>query len=468
MILTFFIVMFILLMHFMWMHIEDLVGKGLSLGVIIELVMYAAATLIPMGLPLATLLASIMTLGNMGENNELLALKAAGISLPRIMRPLIMLMVVVCVGSFFVINNLTPYATNQMFTLLSDISRQKQEIKFQDGIFFNGIPDISIRVGNQELKNNKLNDILIYNNSSSLYPKMQTTVADSGYIRISDDRKYLMVTLYNGQIYEENRDYMWYNDNTLSHHIFDEQHLLLPLSGFAFERGDMDYKSNSQTQNMAQLSVTIDSIKHVQDSMVQKLSNRVVMNYVFKRYANYKSIDSIPTMRQDYLVDDMDTMGIESRRNVFDVAMQTARDAQNYVNYEVEFTSYTSSQLYKAQGSLQQKLALPFSIMIFFLIGAPLGAIIRKGGLGMPIVVSVIFFVIYYIITITGEKFVKDGAIPPFIGMWLSSFILFPLAIFLTYKSTNDSALMNADAYIIRYKKLMEYLKKAKRKIKKH
>lgn len=467
MVLTFFIVMFILLMHYLWMHIDELVGKGLGPGVIIELVFYASATLVPMGLPLATLLASIMTMGNLGENNELLALKAAGISLPRIMKPLIILMTVVCIGSFFVINNFTPYSYQKMFSLLSDISKQKQEMKFQDGIFFNGIPDMSIRIGHQDPATNKLNDILIYNNKS--YDKMQTTVADSGYISISDDRKYLIVTLYNGQIYEENRNYQWFTKNELSHHLFDEQKLLVPLSGFAFERSDQEeFASRSETKNMTQLSYTIDSLKHAQDSMVTNFENRLVKSHLFRNLA-YTNMDSLPPLRPVALMGMLDTMSVENRNSVFGQASTWAEEARSYADYESEYMSYTSQLLYRAQADFQRKIALPFSIMIFFLIGAPLGAIIRKGGLGMPIVVSVLFFVIYYIITITGEKFVKDGAWSPFWGIWISSFILFPIAIFLTYKSTNDSALFNPDAYkkrlepvIALYRKVRDRFQKKK------
>lgn len=458
MVLTFFIVMFILLMHFLWMRIDELVGKGLSMNIIAELVMYALMTLIPMGLPLATLLASIMTMGNLGENNELLALKAAGISLPRIMRPLIILMVVVCIGSFFVINNLTPYSWKQMFSLRSDISKQKQELKFQDGIFFNGIPDMSIRVGRQDPETNRLNEVLIYSNAKN--DKMQTIVADSGYIRISDDRKYLVVKLFNGQIYEKNRDYQWYTQDTLTHHIFSRQDMLMPLSGFAFERGDMAaFNSQSQTKNISQLSYTIDSLGYVQDSLITRFSNNIIKNYLYKRFGGY-DLDSIPSFaKQDNIVKTIDTMGVDMRNNVFLKATNVAGDAKNYVVSESEYTRYTSSLLYSAQIEFQRKLVLPFSIMIFFLIGAPLGAIIRKGGIGMPIVVSVIFFVIYYIITITGEKFVNDGAFPAFVGVWMSSFILFPIAIFLTYKSANDSALFNTDAYLAKYKQVVTYIK---------
>ncbi len=454
MILTFFIVMFILLMQFLWMYIDELVGKGLSMKVIFELIMYAAATLIQMALPLATLLASIMTMGKLGENNELLALKAAGISLQRITRPLVVLIVGVCIASFFLINNLTPYAFHKMATLLSDIEKQNQEMEFKDGIFFNGIPDMSIRVDHQDPDTDLLTNVLIYDNSNRA--SMRTTVADSGYIRISDDRKYLDVTLFNGEVYEENRNYDWFNRNTLSHHLFSKQDMLLPISGFALERSDNDvFGSSSETKNMSELSHIIDSIRFSRDSLVDRFSRVFTKNYIFKTLGQHADLDSLPMMvaplKELPLID---TMSTEDRQKIFAGAKNLATEARNYVKYESKFPVYASNMLYRAQGDYQEKMALPFSIMIFFLIGSALGAIIRRGGLGMPIVVSVIFFVIYFIISTTGDKFVKDGALHPFIGMWLSSIILFPLAIFLTIKSTNDSALFNVEAYEAMLRKL--------------
>lgn len=459
MFLTFFIVMFILLMHFMWLYIDMLVGKGLSLGVVIELLMYASATLIPMGLPLATLLASIMTLGNLGENNELLALKAAGVSLPRIMRPLIVLMAVVSIGSFFVINNLTPYSAQKMNSLISDIDKQKQELKFQDGIFFNGLPDRSIRVAHQDPKTNLLTKVLIYDNS--IYDKMRTTVADSGYIKISDDRLYLEITLFNGQIYEENRNYEWFDKNTLSHHIFLQQDLIVPISGFALQRSDDEsFSSRSETKNIVELSSDIDSLRFAQDSVSDRFTDLLVKNHAFKRLFPIKNLDLLPAYTSSrYMLSNLDTLNVTSRRKMYSQAKQAAIDAQNFVNYEVEFVRYPSSTLYRYQADYQRKLSLPFSIMIFFLIGAAFGAIIRKGGLGMPIVVSVGFFVVYYVISIIGKKFLEDGVMSPFVGVWLPSFVLFPLAIFLTYKSTNDSALLNSDAYVNKYKQVVSIIK---------
>lgn len=459
MFLTFFIVMFILLMQFMWMNIDRLVGKGLSLGVVIELLMYASATLIPMGLPLATLLASIMTMGNLGENNELLALKAAGISLPRIMRPLIVLTFFVSIGSFFVINNLTPYSMQKMISLMTDISKQNQELKFKDGIFFNGIPDRSIRVSHQDPKTNLLTDVLIYDNSS--YDKMRTTVADSGYIRISEDKLYLEITLFHGQIYEENRNYEWFTNNVLSHHLFSRQDLIVPISGFALQRSDMEAFSNlSETKNINELSSDIDSLRLNSDSIATRFTDRLTKNYVFKRLTSVRNLDSLPHYSDSiFILSDIDTVNVVGRNKIFTQAKQVCLDAQNFVNYEIEFARYAATSLYRSQADYQRKISLPFSIMIFFLIGAAFGAIIRKGGLGMPIVVSVAFFVVYYVIMMAGKKFLEDGVLSPFVGVWLPSFVLFPIALFLTYKSTNDSVLFNSDAYIGKYKQVIQYIK---------
>ena len=260
MVLTFFIVLFVFIMQFMWRYIDELVGKGLGMDVILELMMYAAVTLIPMVLPLATLFAAVMTMGNMGENYELLALKSAGISLPKIMRPLIILVLFVAVGSFFVANNLVPIATKKISALLYDIRQQKQSIEFKDGLFFNGMDDISIRVDRQDPKTKLLNGVLIYDTSDP-NGNMTTTLADSGYIRLSDDKRFLLVTLFNGEMYEQTRNSQWFTQSRLRHHIFDKQDQTIPMEGFAMQRSDANQFSNSQTKNINELQQDIDSLE---------------------------------------------------------------------------------------------------------------------------------------------------------------------------------------------------------------
>ena len=222
MVLSFFIVMFILMMNFVWRYIDELVGKGLSFDVIVELLFYATANMMPLGIPLATLFAAIMTMGNLGEHNELLAMKSAGMSLPNILKPLIGVVLVVAVSSFFVVNNLVPYSNKKMMAILYDIKQQKETMEFKDGIFFNGIENMNIRVGHQDPDTGLLNDILIYD-TRDRNGNMTTTVADSGYIYMSDDKKFLMIKLYNGQTYETTRNYKWNTENAIRHQIFKVQ-----------------------------------------------------------------------------------------------------------------------------------------------------------------------------------------------------------------------------------------------------
>ena len=260
MILTFFIVMFVLMMNFVWRYIDELVGKGLSAGIIIELMSYAMANMIPMGLPLSMLLAAIMTMGSLGENYELLAMKSAGMSLVRITKPLIILVGFIAVGSFFIGNDLVPYANRKMYSIIYDIRQQKQTLEFQDGLFFNGIDNMSIRVGHQDPETHLLRDVLIYDNRQA-NGNMNTIVADSGYIRLSDDKRYLLVTLFHGQTYEQARNSQWYTKSTLRHHTFDLQKQIIRMDGFAMGRSDANQFSNSQTKDISELQHDIDSLE---------------------------------------------------------------------------------------------------------------------------------------------------------------------------------------------------------------
>lgn len=451
--MAFFIVVFVLLMNFMWRYIDELVGKGLSLAVIAELMMYASITTIPMGLPLATLFASIMAMGDMGENNELLALKSSGISLLNILKPLTVLVLFIAVSSFFIANDLVPYSFKKMHAIIYDIRHQKQSLEFEDGIFFNGIEEMSIRVGSQNKRTKLLNDILIYDTRSS-GGKMTTTVADSGYIKLSDDKKFLLVTLYHGETYEESRGREWYDNNALRHHIFERQEAVMPLEGFDFERSDASMFSNSMTKNINELGKDIDSVQVIVDQSINTINNQVIRDQLFV-YNQNLLIDSLPQKKDTYdLNDSIIAMNEERRYEVLNSAIQSARNSMSMMNYDESSLKDNINKLYKDQNEWYKKFALPFSIVIFFLIGAPLGAIIRKGGLGMPVVISVAFFVIYYVISITGEKMSREGTIDAFIGTWISSFILLPVAIFLTYKATNDSPILNADWYIKIYNKV--------------
>ena len=460
MVMTFFIVMFVLLMQFMWRYIDELVGKGISVGAIFELMFYATVTLIPMGLPLATLLAAIMTMGNLGENYELLALKSAGMSLQRIIAPLVTVVVLVAVASFFVVNNSVPHSFKKIYALLYDIRQQKQVIEFKDGIFFNGIDNMSIRVAKQEPKSKLLRDVIIYD-TREVNGNMTVTVADSGYIRLSDDKKFLLVTLYHGNMYEETRNYQWYDKNNLRQNSFTMQDARIPLSGFDFERTQAGLFSGSQTKNIVELEHDIDSLSMRTANSIARSYAPLLSGYFFVHEPKL-GIDSIHLdishKRRMLLTDSIASLSLQEKERLYADARNSLNSSRGYFTYDEDANKENLSQLYRYKVQWHKKISLPFSIIIFFLIGAPLGAIIRKGGLGMPVVVSISFFIIYYIISISGEKMAHEGSISAMRGVWFSTLIILPIALFLTYKATNDSNLFNADLLRERFNSLKDKL----------
>ena len=455
---TFFIVIFILMMNFVWRYIDDLVGKGLDAAVIIELIMYATVNMIQMGLPLAVLLATIMTMGNLGENYELLAMKSAGMSLLKIVRPLVFVVLLISVGSFFIINNLAPYSNKKMFSIIHDIQRQNQALEFQDGLFFNGIDNMSIRVERQNPETKLLTGVLIYDNRSS-GGNMTTTIADSGYIRLSDDKRYLLVTLFNGSTYEHTRSSQWYTKSTLRRHTFERQDGQIPMTGFDFERSDENlFSGSSQTLNINELQHNIDSLEMAVNKTTTTAYNPLLRDQIFIKDPDAISppdtifVDRSEKKYAKLLLDSVPLLTTRQKQKMYSNARQSAISARNSFSFDESTSKEALNQLYRNKNEWHRKWALPVSIFIFFLVGAPLGAIIRKGGLGTPIVISVIFFVIYYIISMTGEKMAKEGTWSSLLGMWISSIVLFPIAVYLTNKATNDSALLDFDWYLGKYR----------------
>ena len=454
MVLTFFIVMFVLMMNIVWRYIDELVGKGLSAGIIIELMTYFMANMIPLGLPLAMLLAAIMTMGNLGENYELLAMKSAGMSLIRITKPLIILVSLISVGSFFIGNNLVPYANKKVFSILYDIRQQKQSLEFQDGLFFNGIDNMSIRVSRQEPETHLLRDVLIYDNRN-----------------INGNMKCLLVTLFNGETYEQTRSSQWFTQSKLRHHIFEKQDQVIPMEGFAMGRTDANQFSNSQTKNINELQHDIDSLEKMVNSATTRSYEPLLKEQIFSRDNSVlPQPDSLridkSRFRDMAAMDSIATLQMREKERVWNQARTLAKNSRNMFSFDESAAKEALNQLYRSKVEWHKKMSLPVSIMIFFLIGAPLGAIIRKGGLGLPVVVSIIFFVIYYIISLSGEKLAKEGSWDAVYGMWLSTFILTPIAIYLTYKATNDSALLDTDWYAGKFKALYERMRPAINKLK--
>ena len=461
MVLTFFIVMFVLMMNIVWRYIDELVGKGLSAGIIIELMTYFMANMIPMGLPLSMLLAAIMTMGNLGENYELLAMKSAGMSLVKITKPLIILVSIVSVGSFFIGNDLVPSANKKLYSTLYDIRQQKQALEFQDGLFFNGIDNMSIRVSHQDPDTHLLHNVLIYDNREA-NNNMNTILADSGYIRLSDDKRFLLVTLFPGETYEQTRKSQWFTKSALRHHIFDLQKQVIRMEGFAMERTDADLFNNSSTKDISDLSHDIDSLEVKVNAATTTSYEPLLKEQIFVRDNSVlPQPDSLRVDKSGYrdlaAADSVARLPMREKDKVWNLARTLAKSSRNtFSSFDESTAKEALNQLYRSKVEWHKKLSLPVSILIFFLIGAPLGAIIRRGGLGLPVVVSVIFFVIYYIISLTGEKLAKEGNWEAIYGVWLSTFILTPIAVYLTWKATNDSALLDTDWYAGRIKALRD------------
>lgn len=467
--MTFFIVMFILLMQFLWKYIDDLVGKGLELDIILELLLYASAGLVPMALPLATLLASLMTLGNLGENNELLAMKSAGISLPRIMSPLIVLAILVSISAFFFANNVLPHTNLKISSLLYDVKQQRPELQIKPGIFNNDIDGYSIKVARKDPNTNLMRKIMIYDHRSN-EGNLLVTVADSGYMQVTDDEKHMIVTLFNGYTYEEMKE----NVNVrrtprkfpARRNKFDEQVAVLELKGFGFQRTNEDlFKSNFQVMNLNQLENASDSLEiqlgERKESFKKTLLQSTLIRNPFGSRRDSGVVASY-TLNVDSI---LNSMPENMKQRTIDRALANARAAKNYVTSSKDEFYHRGKYIARHRVEWNRKLALSFACLVFFFIGAPLGAIIRKGGLGMPVVVSVLFFVLYYIISLTGEKFVRELVWQPGFGMWIATFILLPLGVFLSYKATTDSVILNADYYILIIKKLARLQKVRKAKL---
>ncbi len=463
-VMTFFIALFILLMQFLWKWVDELVGKGLEWYIISELMSYASITLIPLALPLSILLSSIMTFGNLGENYELVALKSAGISLFRIMLPLIVFIGFISIGAFYFSNYVMPYTYLKMSALLFDIRQQSPELSIKEGAFFNDIEGYSIKVGKKDHKSGLLQDIMVYDHTSRK-GNIHVTVADSGYMQMSEDELYLIFELYNGYTYlevQEEGKRRTLKTHPLRRDIFEQQKLMFKMDAGNLDRTDEGlFKKHYQVLNLEQLSYSVDSLTKKNSRRQVMFSNNLLRTNYFKKENKKKLSDTLATKYSAQanvkLFDSLfHIMDIKKKEQLVTLAQNYARSAKSYIETSQKNINNQQKWIRKHEIEWHRKFTLSFACIVFFFIGAPLGAIIRKGGLGMPVVVSVLFFILYYIISITGEKFVRENVMPSYQGMWLSSAVLLPLGIFLTYKAATDSVILSVDAYLTVFKKIFK------------
>lgn len=457
--MTFCICLFIVLMQFLWRYIDELVGKGLGVDVIAELFFYAALTMIPMALPLAILLASLMTFGNLGEQFELTAMKASGISLLRTMAPLIVLMVMIATGAFFFQNNVLPIAQTKMWTLLYSMRQKSPELEIPEGVFYSDIPGYNLFVQEKNRDTGVLYDMMIYDVSKG-FENSSIILADSGKMSITPDRTHLFLRLWNGESFENLKDAGASNMRNVPYRreTFSIKEIMLKFDTNFNRMDEQGMRNQYVGKNMAELQATIDSVGKEVDSIGNMHANNLrEYPYVGVRGYDNSFVDGKlvrtrhPEVKLAKVIDVDSVLRGSSSGERINYLQQGLVKAQR-LRQEYEFKSMDLAEKQKSVRrhaiELQKKFTLSFACIIFFFIGAPLGAIIRKGGLGTPLVISVFLFIFYYIIDNTGYKLARDGKWDVIEGMWLSAAVLLPMGIFFTYKAVNDSAVFNKDAYL--------------------
>jgi lipopolysaccharide export system permease protein len=466
---TLIISLFVLLMQFLWVYLDELVGKGLGFSIIMEFIIYTMAMLMTNALPLAMLLASIMTFGDLGENNELLAMKAAGISLYRIMKPVMVLTIFLSIGSFYFYNQVIPVSYKKLIALMSSIRQLRPEIIVKEGVFSNEIDNYSIKVGRKSPTGEMLYDIMIYDHTEDK-GNVTVTVADSGTMKITKDKKYMILNLYSGQTNSEmqpkDRRKLTFPSRT-DH--FTKQSIFTVLQGMELERKDESYfRNQNRALNNAQIVYFVDSIGKEVDK--RRIEFAMQMNYIqpltnnLLRMARKDSSLSTQLKLVQYTnidsVLDKSSSGI--RAGIINGALNSARNNSRAIVQSEDMLVANIRNLNRFSIEWHKKYTFALACLIFLFIGAPLGAIIRKGGLGMPLVISVVLFIFYWIITTTGEKFSRESVASIWQGVWFSSFIFLPAGVFLTYKAANDSVVFNINSYAEFFKKIFNFLKKKK------
>jgi len=455
-ILTFLVVMFILLMQFVWKYIDDLVGKGLEWTLIAELLWYTSASLVPMAIPLAILLSSIMTFGNLGEYYELVALKSAGLSLFKIMQPLIVLSMVLSVAAFYFSNNILPVANLEMGALLWDVTEQKPSLNLRPGIFYNGIDGYSIRVEKKDTELGTLEGVQIYDHSDRMGCNKVIT-ARTGKMESSLDERYLILTLFDGTSYEEIEAYPIQRREAFAHRRikFQKQEIIFDMSSFKLERTNPDlFKEHERMLTISQLEDAQDTLKLRLKEKRALINSSVNSRYFFGSHLDSARLDTVALNQKTIgLLDpEGENYGIpfssnqEERLAIINNATNIARHNKAYVTVSKNDLNQKEESIIKHKVEWHRKFTLSFACILLFFVGAPLGAIIRKGGLGMPGVMAVMFFLMFHLLSIFGEKTAKAGIIEPYVGMWLASAVFLPLGIFLTYQASIDSSMFSIDS----------------------
>jgi lipopolysaccharide export system permease protein len=443
-IITFFIALFVLFMQTVWKYVDDLVGKGLDFGTIGLFLLYMSATLLLLAMPIAILISSIMTFGNLGESFELVAIKSAGISLLRFMRPLLLFSIVLALITFWFANNVVPYATLKSATLYDNIMRKNPTLEFKEGIFYTAVPNYAIKVGRKDPDKVTIHDVTMFDATNPLQDNC--IVAQKGKMRITPDEKFLEFDLYNGYRYQEKGNV---NDsaNEYIRMQFKTYKKLFDISSLqSGNTTDSMFMNDCRMYTFIKLQTTIDSLKK-QYTQSQKRTQTEETSYF--KYANfndslYKKID---TAKLPKITNTRTLFADSLQQRLYERASGNINSLAIVVNNNRTLLANKQETIRSHYVEWHRKFAISLACIVLFFIGAPLGSIIRKGGIGMPLVVAIIFFLIFHLLNTFGEKFAREGSTSVVIGMWLAVYVLVPIGMFLTYKALNDSQLFNKEFY---------------------
>lgn len=453
---TFFICLFIFMMQFLWRYVDELVGKGLEINVLAQFFFYSGLTLIPLSLPLAILLAALMTFGNFGERYELLSMKAAGIPLLRIMRPVVLFCVFLGGMSFFFQNVIGPRAQKQLWTLLVSMKQKSPEVDIPEGVFYSDIDGYNIYVKQKDRKTGMLKDVLIYNFSDG-FENAHIIWAAEGKLELTADKQHLFLHLYNGEQFENLKSQSVISRNVpYRRETFKEKHTLIKFSS-EFNMVDGSFLDRrSDIKNMHEISVAIDSLTVHADSVGRSMYTDIMSTTYRSPVLTPADSTKMKEERVAFINTDSIYNSMTSQEKLKVLTTTGNRISSLASDWDMKsfLTKDTDNNIRSHRSDWHKKITLSLACIIFFFIGAPLGAIIRKGGLGMPVVISVLIFVIYYIIDSGATRVAKSGEMNIVLGTWMSTIVLAPLGAFFTYKSNKDSVVFNIDVYAAFFRKL--------------
>ena len=448
---TFFICLFVLMMQFLWRFIDELIGKGLSMEVLAQFFEYMALMMVPQALPLAILLSSLITFGNLGESSELTAIKAAGISLMQSFRSLIVITVAIMAVSFYFQNNIGPNANMKLMQLLVSMKQKSPELEIPEGIFYDGLPNCNIYVQKKNIKTGKLYGIMIYRMTDS-YEDAAIILADSGMIQSTAEKKHLLLSLWSGEWFENMRESDLGGSAAVPYRreTFTDKKVLLDFDNNFSLMDAAALSNNAAGKSLSQIRFAIDSLNATYDSIGRAFWNDTKqMCFPSPRISKKDSLGQVRAAQTGKIDIDkrLRKMKIDRQQMVYSAALSSVQRETSDLDFKSMMTQNNERVIRNHELEAQNKYALALQCIIFFFIGAPLGAIIRKGGLGMPIIISVLVFIVYYILDNSAFRMSRQGSWPIWIGHWLAISIMSPLAVFVTYKAMNDSMVFNADGW---------------------